>query len=118
MFIWTAADRQIHCMDNNSGVELACINPRMPDEEKEKYIHELSKDDFREITMWGGLPAIIEDGINCTQKAFFEYVKSGKHDSEWQKKLFGRLTANSDGTCGKKIHQYIMKELYDNVGEV
>ena len=116
VFIWTAADRCIHCLDNNSGIEIACLKPKMSNDEAGKYLHALGKDDFREITMWGGLAAIIEDGINCTQKAFCEYVKSGIHDSTWQKEEFAKLTVNSDGTCGEKIHQYIMKELHDKVG--
>ena len=112
VFIWTAADRKIHCLDNRRATEVKCLSPRMPNDEARKYIHELCKDDFREITMWGGLAAIIEDGINCTQKAFCEYVKKSKHDGEWQKRLFSKITVNSDGTCGEKIHQFIKKELF------
>lgn len=115
VYIWTGADRKIHCLDNNSGAEVECFSPQMPEEEVTKYLHKLGRDDFRKMCMWGGLPSIIEDGINCTQKAFCEYVKSGRHDSTWQKQEFAELTVNGDGTCGEKIHRYVMQELLKKV---
>jgi len=76
----------------------------------EKHVHSLNMDDFCENPVSGQVAAIYEDGVSCTQNAFFEYVKHGKHDYESQRQAFAELTVNADGTCGKKIHQYIMEE--------
>ena len=61
------------------------------------------------------IPAVYEDGVCRTHDAFFRYVKSGRHDCEVQKQEFSHLSPNIKG-CGKKIHEYIMKELAGNQG--
>lgn len=118
VLIWTGADRKIHCLDGNSSEVEAVYAPHISEADGRKYRHELKNDDFRENPYNGQVAAIYEDGVSCTQQSFLAYVQHGEHDYEGQKAAFARLTPNTDGTCGKKIHQYIMAELARKRGDV
>ena len=117
VFIWTGADRMIHCLQGETKAVINSYKVYMEDKAIAKCRHPLGREDFYENPANGQVAAFYEDGVSTTQDAFFAYVKRGKHDYEGQKKAFAKLTANADGTCGIKIHQYIMKELADKRGE-
>ncbi|SFB11949.1 cytidyltransferase-like domain-containing protein [Selenomonas ruminantium] len=117
VYIWTGADRKIHCLQNETGEEVAVYSPQMPADEAQQIRHELGREDFYEVYVWGQVAAIFEDGISRTPEAFFDYVKSGRHDGRWQQEAFCKITANGDGSCGEKIHQYVMSELTAKRGE-
>jgi len=42
---------------------------------------------------------------------FIGYVVDGKHDKKRQKEAYARIIENIDGTCGEKVHQYIMEQI-------
>lgn len=111
VYVWMTADRNIYCFDNETGQIIDVISPRITKEIAVRYKHELGPDDFQQVQLGDRIPAVYEDGINRTQEAFFRYVKEGKHDYDAQKKVFEQLSPNSDGHCGRRIHEYIMREL-------
>ena len=111
VYVWAGVDRNIYVLNNDTTKAIRIISPKLTLETAVQYNCELKQDDFK-ITMMGDrIPAVYEDGVCRTHDAFFRYVKSGIHDCESQKKEFTRLSPNLDNRCGKKIHEYIMKEL-------
>lgn len=54
--------------------------------------------------------AYLENGL-CSINDFIDFVVQGKHDSEKEKEIYKKIATNINGTCGKKIHERIMKEL-------
>ena len=111
VFMQMGADCKIHCFNGTSGQEIKTLQPMIP----QKYIQDtarlIDERDFREYIAEGQNLAIMEDGINCTHDAFFAYVQSGVHDREKQKQAFAAISVNIDGSCGQKIHEYVMNEL-------
>lgn len=58
------------------------------------------------------LPYALRENIMCRSVGqFIEYVHRGAHDKASQQRAFGELSNNSDGTCGEKVHRYIMEQL-------
>lgn len=45
--------------------------------------------------------------------SYIEYVISEKHNFEQQRKAYLEIIKNADGTCGEKVHQYIMEQMAD-----
>ena len=58
------------------------------------------------------LPYALRENPMCRSVGqFIEYVHRGVHDKTAQQRAFGVLANNSDGTCGEKVHRYIMEQL-------
>ena len=113
ILIWIAKDCKLYRLNGMTKEKIGEYSPRLMREEAAKLRHKLSMADFGSRSSDGRIAAIYEDGINRTIEAFFKYVKEGEHDYVRQKQKFAEMTENIDGTCGKKIHGYIMNQLRD-----
>lgn len=52
-----------------------------------------------------------ETAFNSLEKLLDGEIIGGKHDVNVQKMLYNDLAANNDGTCGEKVHAFIMDKL-------
>ena len=52
-----------------------------------------------------------ETAFNSLEKLLDGVIIGGKHDVNTQKMLYNDLAANNDGTCGEKVHAFIMDKL-------
>lgn len=52
-----------------------------------------------------------ENNLWRTIETFLNYVVSESHDQQAQKDSYANFIENMDGTCGEKVHQYIMKQI-------
>ena len=52
--------------------------------------------------------AIDENGLWRNVDTFIDYVISGRHNRNVQQEAYAQFIKNADGSCGKKVHQYIM----------
>jgi len=55
--------------------------------------------------------AAIEDDFSISIDAFLEYVIDNQHISQRQTDSYAQFVKNMDGTCGGKVHDYIMKHM-------
>lgn len=55
--------------------------------------------------------AVQESNLLCTVPRYIDYVLSGNHDTHAQKAAYEGFINNADGSCGEKIHQYIMRQV-------
>jgi hypothetical protein len=55
--------------------------------------------------------AAMENGLWRTVDAFLQYVVSGQHDQQAQKDVYAIFIKNMDGTCGEKVHHYILEQV-------
>ncbi|WP_188399499.1 hypothetical protein [Sporomusa sp. GT1] len=54
-----------------------------------------------------------ENGLWRNVESFIEYVVAGRHDKQAQQEAYAGFINNADGSCGKKVHQYIMGQVCD-----
>lgn len=57
------------------------------------------------------LPWAVSETKLYSVKMFIRYVYRGIHDRKRQKKEYGKISNNLDGSCGKKIYEEIVKRL-------
>lgn len=50
-----------------------------------------------------------ENGLWRNVENFIEYVISESHDKDSQQKAYVQFIKNTDGSCGEKVHRYIME---------
>lgn len=61
---------------------------------------------FSEISEWQQY-ICEETAINSLEDLLNETIKGNLHDKEKQIAAYGKVAANNDGTCGKKIHRFV-----------
>lgn len=58
--------------------------------------------------------ACMENAFNSLNDFLDGNISGKKFNKEEQLKTYRKVTANSDGTCGEKVHEFIMKKLKNN----
>ena len=91
-------------------------------DEVKRYENRLSAEDgqryrrapLEKAVLWGGqTPYVVcEDGLSCCLSDFLDDLgREGAWSKEKQIASFRGYTNNLDGTCGAKVHQYVMEKL-------
>lgn len=85
-------------------------------------VQKLNMDFTRSAHLASGYPPYVftEDGMGNTLSSFLDYLVGNNDWSQRkQKESFGEYTSNIDGSCGRKVHQHMMREIgeigYDHI---
>ena len=54
-----------------------------------------------------------ENGLWSNIESYIDYVIADCHDQQAQREAYAGFINNADGSCGKKVHQYIMEQVCD-----
>lgn len=58
------------------------------------------------------VPYAVNESVVCRNvDQYIDYVLSEKHNSQVQQEAYQAVANNADGTCGQKVHQYIMEQI-------
>ena len=79
----------------------------------QKMIEEIVKNCKSRVLEHSVIPFLIEETQDNMLDDFVEYVISKSHSVQEQKKFYSKMAVNSDGTCGEKIHQFVMDSMSD-----
>lgn len=55
--------------------------------------------------------AVMEDNLSINIDAFLQYLIEEEHMNQRQMESYAQFVKNMDGTCGEKVHDYIMKHM-------
>lgn len=105
--VQAAYDNSLWVIDTDS-LTVAVKPCRFSNEDAERLLRPIAEE-FGECV---GFPwAAVENTTNCTIDDYLKYVAAGQHDCMKQQELYGKIAINGDGSCGRKVHKFIMEKI-------